>query len=115
MLVLHVRPRPLSAGLEVAVYAGSTEDEEGTTACMGLKGTVFAVPRTHAGFQQFISDLVAAGPGDWSDYGPAKLALPSEHSTWNRGWASMQLDLLAPDEVQATLQVGWPGGCCVQL
>ena len=62
MLLLHVRPRPLSAGLEVAVYAGSTEDEEGTTAFMGRQCTVFAVPHTHSGFQQFISDLVAAGP-----------------------------------------------------
>lgn len=115
MLLLHVHPRPLSAGLEVAVYAGSTKDEEGTTAFMGRQCTVFAVPHTHSGFQQFISDLVAAGPGDWSDYGPAKLALPSEHRSWDRGWASVQLDMLAPDEVQATLQVGWAGGCCVQL
>lgn len=51
--------------------------------------------------------LLSAGPAAWSEFGPANMKLPAQHRPWDRGWSSVQLDLLAAEEVQATLQVGW--------
>lgn len=105
LLLLHVRPRQLAAGLEVAVYSGSAEDEEGGTASMDLDAPVFAVPRTQAGLERFVANLIAAGPECLAEDGSARLALPTKHTSWNRGWMSVQLDLLPPSEVQGARQV----------
>lgn len=111
LLLLHVRPRQLAAGLEVAVYSGRAEDEEGGTACMCLDAPVFAVPRTQAGMERFVANLIAASPAELSEEGPATLNLPTKHSSWDRGWMSVQLDLLPPAEVQGTRQVCRAPGC----
>ena len=105
-VLLHVRPRPLAAGLEIAVYSGSAEDEECCSAYMDRQGMLFGVPRTQAGLERFAASLVDAGPEEHGENGPGTLALPAKHDKWSRGWYRVQLDLLLPEEVQATPKVG---------
>lgn len=101
LLLLHVRPRSLAAGLEIAVYSGITEDEEGTTARVGRQGTLYAVPRTAAGLDAFVADLLAASPEEWDDDGPNRMTLTTRASVYDESWDSVDLDLLPPGKVQA--------------
>lgn len=112
LLLLHVRPRRLAAGLEIAVYSGSLQDEEASTGRMDQEGTVYAVPRTQAGLEQFAADLAASGPETWNDYSdyPAKLPLPTKYNSWECGWSSVGLDLLPPSAVRSFLHVSMPCG-----
>lgn len=44
-MLLHVRPRPLTAGLEIAVYSGTGQDEEGELVHLEPEGTLCRTPR----------------------------------------------------------------------
>lgn len=68
-LVLHVRPRRLAAGLEVAAYTGWAADEEGALMCLRRRGLLFALPTTDSGLARFAADVLAAGPYDTNDDG----------------------------------------------
>ncbi|PRW44895.1 DNA polymerase III subunit delta [Chlorella sorokiniana] len=98
-LLLHVRPRQLVAGAEVAVYSGNAEDEEATVARVSRRGNIFALRQTQAGLEQFVSDLIDTSPEEWDDR-PCKLALPLKHSPYSEAWDSMQIQLLPPSDVQ---------------
>ncbi len=108
VLLLHVRPRQLAAGIEVAVYSGTAEDEEGTQADVSRQGAVFAVQQTQAGLEQFAADLIASSPEEYDDgAGPCQLTLPLYHSAVaGAAWDSVQLHLLPPSTVQASAQQG---------
>ncbi|PRW45075.1 TRANSPARENT TESTA 12-like [Chlorella sorokiniana] len=106
-VLLHIRPRPLAAGLEIAVYTGHAEDEECNSAYLGRQGILFAVPRTQAGLERFASNLVDGASEGFGQDGPGTLALPAKHDKWYRGWCRVQLDMLLPEEVQASLKVRW--------
>lgn len=105
-VLLHVRPRPLATGLEIAMYSGAADDEECNSAYMDRQGIVFAVPRTQAGLERFAASLVDVGPEGHGENSRGTMALPTEHDKWSRGWCRVQLDLLLPEEVQATPKVG---------
>lgn len=103
-LLLHVHPRPLAAGLEIAVYSGFAELEENgqeaTSTRISRHGAVYAVPCTPAGMEQFVSDLVALSPGEWGDGEVCQLELPRV-SPVQEEWTSVVLHLLPPSAVQA--------------
>lgn len=105
MLLLHVRPRRLAAGIEVAVYHGITQDEEATVGYLCWEGTLFAVPRTQAGLEQFAADVLQTSPDDYDGLDVVKMELPA-HST-DTSWSSVQLDLLAPGLLRASERVRW--------
>ena len=115
LLLLHVRPRALAAGLEVAVHSGVAEDEEATGARMGRHGTLYAVPRTPAGLEAFAADLLATSPVEWDDSGPNRMALPTRAQPNDCGWDSVSLDLLPPSKVRASARRGPHGTSWVEL
>ena len=112
-ILLHVRPHQLSAGLEVAAYSGIAQGEEATEVHIRRQGTVFAVRQSQAGLEQFVADLITTSPEEYDDRA-CKLLLPFEYSKYGAAWDSMQLDLLAPSEVQLGAPVG-PGMLRVSL
>lgn len=101
LLLLHVRPRVLSAGLEVAVHSGLAHDEEGELASLRRHGAVYALPRTPAELESFAADLLAASPEEWDEGGQCKLTLPTRAFLSDCGWDSVTLELLPPSAVRA--------------
>lgn len=106
-VLLHVRPRHLAAGLEIAVYSGYVQyaDEDEVACAMNTEGTVYAVPRTEAGLERFAADLTAAGPEYWSAYGAWTLAIPLGCSDLDHSWREVALHLLPPTAVRASQMV----------
>lgn len=102
ILLLHVRPRPLAAGLEIAVFSGETTDLDGMDARIGRQGIVFTVQQTQAGLHRFVADLLASSPQMWgdNDNGPYRMTLPLQPSSFFHSWDSVELDLLRPSQVQ---------------
>ncbi len=108
VVLLHVRPRQLTAGIEVAAYSGVAESDEVIAARIGRQGIIYAVQQTQAGLEQFVADLLATSPEEWDDgLNDCKLALPLHGSAGvGSGWDSMYLHLLPPSTVQIRTRQG---------
>ena len=115
-LVLHVRPRPHAAGLEVAAYPGwllSSDGEDGFD-LIGLRrrGARYALPASSGGLAEFAADLLAAGPCDASGDGyPLPDFVLSQRVTPYTPWALVRCGLYDPADVQpAAVPPGDPLG-----
>ncbi|KAL4422514.1 hypothetical protein ABPG75_008711 [Micractinium tetrahymenae] len=102
-LVLRIRPRPLAAGLEVAVYSGVSETQEGDEAVLDRAGALYAVPATAEGIRAFAHTLVHSSAGTESDMLDDNNGFRLEEAphAFTYGWESVQLDLLDPQAVSA--------------
>ncbi|KAI7838329.1 hypothetical protein COHA_007898 [Chlorella ohadii] len=107
LLLLHVRPRRLAAGIEVAVYSGLEEDDMGAVARIRRQGIIYAVRQTQAGLEQFVADLIASSPAEFDEPAtrPCKLGLYPWH-TGDEEWDSVQLDMLPPSTVRRPVHQG---------
>lgn len=114
-LLLHVRPRTLAGGVEVAVYSGVAEEEDAEVVRIGRHGSIFAVQQTQAGLERFAADLVATSPEAWDEDMPFKLELPTEHNVGTAAWDSVQLLLLPPSAVQVSAHEARPSWLCVTV
>lgn len=104
LLLLHVRPRAVAAGLEIVVYSGTAANEEASIADMSAQGAQYAVPRTLAGLEACAADELAISPEEWSEFGTTRMALPQDWECFNMGWEEIRLDLLQPAQVRAVRQ-----------
>lgn len=102
-LVLHVRPRRLAAGLEVAAYSGICVDDERSMMRLLRRGALFAAPSTRGGLAQLAADLLAACPIEleYNDQ-PLGFGLPLALQAHAAAWRSARGDLFDPAEVQAS-------------
>ena len=101
-LLLHVRPRPLAAGLEVAAYPGYAMNEEGTLVSLRRRGVLYALPTTDSGLERFAADVLAGGPSNVGEEGdPASGFVLSERASHYAAWWTARCDLHAPGDVQA--------------
>lgn len=118
VLLLSIRPRPLSAGLEIAVHAGQhgcpfDEDVHGQVT-LWVAGALHAVPETAAGIHEFVAGLTAAGAwGSPENEQPVKLQLRSMASwhvmtDWTYEWDTISLCLYDPSALTASAVPGGP-------
>lgn len=101
-LVLHIRPRHLAAGLEVAVYAGYMSGvEDDATLRLKRRGALYAVPLASSGLAQLAADLLAASPCDADGEGQLfSFLLPRDG--YSPTWFAVRCDLFDPADVQAS-------------
>lgn len=123
VLLLSVRPRPMAAGLEIAVHAGCPFDEECSQADLWVAGAVHAVPQTDAGIRAFVAHLTAAGAwGSPQIDEPVQLQLRAMSSAqlvlsdWTYEWHTITLSLWDPSALTVsavpgdplTFRLAWP-------
>ncbi|KAL4422499.1 hypothetical protein ABPG75_008696 [Micractinium tetrahymenae] len=104
-LLLRIRPRPLAAGLEVAVHSGVSDTEEGEQAVLSLAGVLYGLASTDEGIQTFARDILRCQGKLYSEAAGTDFSFhlrETAFSVFYCGWDSVALDLYSPEAITVT-------------